>query len=355
MYRCVTLLVVAALALFAGTARAADPVRIGILGFDNYQAVEYVGFFNNPKAEGDLAGLRVVAAYPVTSADYPESAALTERWQKQMLSLHQNPADPKDAVPPVEIVDSIDELLKRCDAVMIWSLDGRQHLQQATAVLNAKKRLFIGRPLAASPVDALAILKMAEATQTPCWSCSQHRYSPGFAGMRNHLEVGRVLGCDVYGGYDVKACAADQFTRSLHSIETLYTIMGPGCVKVSCTSTPAVESITAVWSDGRVATYRGIKEGAVKYSATVFGDKGVSIAGIYGHGVPVKGVVPTDDKYMGYGGLAIELAKFFKSGEVPVKPAETLEIFALLQAAEESRAQNGAVVPLKNLWDSTGK
>jgi predicted dehydrogenase len=338
----------------AGRAQAADPIKIGILGFDNYQAVEYVQFFNNPKAEGDLAGLRVVAAYPVTSPDYPESAALTERWQKQMLSLYQNPTDPKDAVPSVALVGSIDELLTRCDAVMIWSLDGRQHLPQATAVLKAGKRLFIGRPLAASPSDAVAIMKLAAETKVPCWSTSQHRYSPGFFGMRNHPEVGRVLGCDVYGGYDVKAAEADKFTRALHSIETLYTIMGPGCVKVSCTSTPTVESITAVWSDGRVGTYRGVKDGAVKYSATVFGDKGVSTAGIYGHGVPVKGIVPTDDKYMGYGGLAVELAKFFKTGQAPVTAAETLEIFALLQAAEESKTQNGAVVPLSNLLKPTG-
>ena len=40
-----------------------------------------------------------------------------------------------------------------------------------------------------------------------------------------------------------------------------------------------------------MATYRGVKEGAVKYSATVFGDKGVSTAGIYGHGVPKNGGV----------------------------------------------------------------
>ncbi|MBI3866422.1 MAG: hypothetical protein HY290_31465 [Planctomycetia bacterium] len=345
--------IVAAVAILSPNPRgqASEPVRIGILGFDNYQAVEYVQFFNNPKAEGDFAGLRVVAAYPVTSAEYPESAELTEKWKKQMLGLYQSATDPKDNAPPVQMVGSIDELLKLCDAVMIWSLDGRRHLEQATAVLKARKRLFIGRPLAAVPADAIAIMKLAEAMKVPCWSCSQHRYSPGFFGMRNHPEVGQVLGCDVYGGYDVKATAADQFTRSLHSIETMYTIMGAGCVRVSCTSSPTVESITAVWVDGRVATYRGIKTGAVKYSATVFGDKGVSTAGIYGHGVPVKGIVPTDDKYMGYGGLAIELAKFFKGGEVPVKPSETLEIFALLQAAEESRAQNGAVVPLKNLLE----
>jgi len=91
------------------------------------------------------------------------------------------------------------------------------------------------------------------------------------------------------------------------------------------------------------------RKGRSKYSATVFGDKGVSTAGIYGHGVPVNGIVPTTDKYVGYEGLAIEIAKFFKGGPVPVRPEETLEIFALLKAAEASKSQNGAVVRLKNL------
>jgi predicted dehydrogenase len=329
--------------------QAEKPVRVGILGIDNYQCVEYTKHFNDPKAEGDFVGLRVTAAWPVTSDSYPDSAGLTEKWKEQLLALYQKPANPADAVPPPEIVGSLDELLKRCDAVMIMSLDGRKHLEQATAVLRAGKRLFIGRPLASSVDDAVAIMKVAAETKTPCWSSSQHRYSPGFFGMRNHPEVGKVLGCDVYGGWDVKAAEADHFIRPLHSIETLYAIMGPGVVNVSCHSTPTAESITATWSDGRVGTYRGIKEGAVKYSATVFGDKGVSTAGIYGHGVPVQGIVPTSDKYMGYEGVAHEMAKFFKGGPPPVTAAETLEIFALLQAAEESKAKDGAPVKLKDL------
>src|SRR5690606_27916325 len=84
-----------------------------------------------------------------------------------------------------------------------------------------------------------AILKLAQELDVPCCSCSQHRYSPGFIGMRSHPEVGRVLGCDVYGGYDVKAAAADKFILPLHSIETLYTIIAPGCVVVSAASTPS--------------------------------------------------------------------------------------------------------------------
>jgi len=195
----------------------AEPVKVGILGFDNYQAVEYAAFFNNPKAERDLAGLRVTAAYPVTSPDYPESAALTARWQEQLLNQYKD--DPQ--AKPVEIVNSIDELLTRCDAVMIWSLDGRQHLEQATPGIKARKKLFIGRPIASDPKDAVAIYRMAADAKVPLWSCSQHRFSPGFIGMRNHPDVGKVLGCDVYGGYAVTAPEADLFSRSLHSIETL--------------------------------------------------------------------------------------------------------------------------------------
>lgn len=347
-------LAVAALTLACGTAirgtlvHAAEPVRVGILGYDNYGSVAYTEFLNRPQPEGEFVGVRVVAACAAPSPDYPDSDALAARWKDQLLKLHQNPQDPTKSGPKIEFVGSVDELLAKCDGVMIFSMDGRMHLEQAKRVLDARKRLFIGRPLASSLADATAILQYAEKVGTPCWSSSQHRYSAGFSGMRNHPEVGRVIGCDVYGGWQVDAPPADQFTRPLHSIETLFTIMGPGVATVSSVATPTAESMTLAWRDGRVGTYRGIKQGAVKYSATVFGEKGVSTAGIYGHGVPVNGVVPTNDRYVGYEGLAIELAKFFKGGPTPVAAAETLEIFAVMQAAQESQAQGGKPVAVRD-------
>jgi len=346
--RALSLGVAAALAALLHPLSAAEqppPVRVGILGLDNYQSLAYAELFNNPKSEGDLAGVQVVAAYPIGSDDYPESAALMARWKETFARFGSaTEKGPMKDYHPVAMVASIDELLARCDAVMIMSLDGRLHLKQAEPVLKAGKRLYIGRPLASSLADAAAILKLAESTRTPCFSSSQHRFSPGFIGMRDHPEVGKVLGCDVYGGYEVKSPKADEFIRPLHSIETLYTIMGPGVQSVSCSPTPIAESFTLVWKDGRIGTYRGIKEGKVKYSATVFGDLGVSTAGIYGHGVPVQGVVPSKDKYMGYEGIAHEMAKFFKGGPVPVAASETREIFAVLQAAEQSKARGGTPV-----------
>lgn len=325
-------------------AQDAKPVRVGVLGLDNYQAVAYAQLFNDPKATGDLAGLKVVTAYAApASVDIPESVDSLPKWKTQIAAFN------------VKVVDSLDEMLKQSDAVMIMSLDGRKHLEQATAVLKAGKRLYIGRPLAASMSDAVKIMRVAEETKTPCWTSSQHRFSPGFSGMRNHPEVGKVLGCDVYGGCPTEPHHAEFFWHALHGIETLYAIMGPGCVTVSCTSTAAAELITGTWNDDRVGTFRGIKKGALKYSATVFGDKGVSTAGIYGHGVPVKGVVPTNDKYMGYEGIAIEMAKFFKGGVAPVTASETLEIFAFMEAAHESKRQKGAQIRVADILEKARK
>ena len=134
-------------------AQEAKPVRVGVLGLDNYQAIAFTQLFNDPKAAGPLAGLRVVAAYAApASEDIPESVSSWPKWKADIVKFD------------VKLVDSVDELLRRCDVVMIMSLDGRKHLEQATPVLKAGKRLYIGRPLAATLNDAVAILKLAEKT-----------------------------------------------------------------------------------------------------------------------------------------------------------------------------------------------
>ncbi|HLQ45686.1 MAG TPA: Gfo/Idh/MocA family oxidoreductase [Planctomycetaceae bacterium] len=318
-------------------AEPVPPVKVGVIGLDNYQAVAFTQLWHDPKATGDLAGIQVVAAFSIGSPDIEESVRELPKWTEGIQKFN------------VSIVDSVATLLKQVDAVLIMSLDGRAHLEQVKSVLTAGKPVYIGRPLAASLADAVEIFRLAKEHHVPLCSWSQHRFSPGFIGMRNHEEVGEVLGCDVFGGCPREPHHPDLFWHAVHGVETLYAIMGPGCVSVTRAATDKADVVTGTWKDGRVGTYRGIREGALKYSATVFGTKGVSTAGIYGHGVPVKGVVPTNDRYMAYEATAIEIAKFFKTGQPPVSAAETIELFAFLEAAEESKRQNGAPVKLETV------
>jgi predicted dehydrogenase len=331
-----------AICTVAPAAESATPIRVGIIGLDNYHSLAFTQLFHDakelkqPKTEGDLAGLHVVAAFPGGSPDIAESADGLPKWKEQIA---------RYGVTPVE---SIDALLAKADAVLITSLDGRVHRAQAEQVIKAGKPLFIDRPMAASLADVVAIFALAKEKKVPIFSCSQHRFSPGFIGMRNHPEVGTVLGCDVHGGCPTEPHHPDLVWHSIHGIETLYTIMGPGCVSVTRTSTDKGELVTGLWKDGRVGTYRGIRPGtgAVKYSATVFGTKGIAPAGIYGYAAPVKGVVPPGGRYMGYEGVAIEIAKFCKTKQPPVSAEETIEIFAFLAAAEKSKDQGGVPVKL---------
>ena len=48
--------------------------------------------------------------------------------------------------------------------------------------------------------------------------------------------------------------------------------------------------------------------------------------------------------YRGYRQLLKKIITFFRSGEVPVPPRETLEIYAFTAAADESKRRDGAPV-----------
>ena len=313
-----------------------SPIKVGVIGLDNYQAVAFTQLWHDPKVTGDMAGIKVVAAFSVGSPDIEESVRELPKWTEGIQKFN------------VPIVDSVETFLKQVDAVLIMSVDGRAHLEQVKSVLKAGKPVYIGRPLAASLADAVEIFRLATEHNVPLCSWSQHRFSPEFIGMRDHEEVGEVLGCDVFGGCPREPHHPDLFWHAVHGVETLYAIMGPGCVSVTRASTDKADVVTGTWKDGRVGTYRGIRQGALKYSATVFGTKGVAPAGIYGYAAQVKSVV-LPGRYMAYEATAIEIAKFFKTGKPPVSAEETIELFAFLEAAEESKRQNGTPVKLQTV------
>lgn len=98
------LLLAAALFLsLAGSALSQDtpkPLRAGIIGLDTSHVPAFTKLFNNPKADGDLAGIKVVAGYP-GGTDMPASKDRVAKFTEQVRGMG------------VEIVDSISKLLKR--------------------------------------------------------------------------------------------------------------------------------------------------------------------------------------------------------------------------------------------------
>jgi predicted dehydrogenase len=302
--------------------QSAKPLRAGIIGLDTSHVVAFTELLNAVEPKPALAGVRIVAAYPGGSPDLAASHDRVAGYTKEL----------RDKFG-VAIVDSIDELLSRVDVVLLESVDGRPHLEQARPVFQARKPVFIDKPVAGSLADAIAIFELARTTGTPCFSSSSLRFSPGIMGMRQNAKVGEVLGCDAYGPCSLEEHHPDLFWYGIHGVETLFTIMGTGCERVSRIQTEGTELAAGVWKGGRIGTFRGLRQGHHDYGATVFGTKGVASSGGYG----------------GYEPLVVEIVKFFKTGKPPVSALETLEIFAFMEAADESKRQGGKPVELESV------
>jgi predicted dehydrogenase len=296
-------------------------LRAGIIGLDTSHAPAFAGLLNGTQTNPELAGVKVVAAFPGGSPDVPASADRVEGYTKKLAEMG------------VEIVPSIEALLGKVDVVLLESVDGRPHLAQARPVIAAGKPLFVDKPVAGSLADAIAIFELAKQKNVPCFSSSSLRFSKGIIGMRDDQKVGEVVGCEARGPCSLEPHHPDLFWYGIHGVETLFTIMGTGCEEVSRTATDGTDFVVGRWKDGRIGTFRGLRDGAHGYGATVYGAKGIAQSG----------------GYDGYEPLVVEIVKFFKTGKPPVGAEETIEIYAFMEAADESKRQGGKPVTIESV------
>ncbi|MCO8124479.1 Gfo/Idh/MocA family oxidoreductase [Stieleria sp. TO1_6] len=299
------------------------PLRIGLIGLDTSHATAFTQAFNQEPADPEMMNCRVVAAYPYGSRSIESSYSRIPDYTEKVKAMG------------VEIVDSIDDLLPRVDSVLLETNDGTLHLDQALQVLLAGKPVFIDKPTGANLAEVVAIFRAANQADVPMFSSSSLRYSAGAQAIRAG-KVGAVLGCNAFSPAATEPSHVDLFWYGIHGVESLYTCMGRGCETVQHTATENRELAVGTWSGGRIGTFHGMRNGKKGYGGTAFGEKGIEPIGTYG----------------GYKPLVIQIAKFFRTGEVPIDPQETIELYAFMQAAWESKQRGGTPVTIAEVMQA---
>lgn len=115
--------------------------------------------------------------------------------------------------------------------------------------------------------------------------------------------------------------------------------MGTGCQQVVRIHTQGTDVVVGTWADGRIGTFRGTRTGKHEYGGTVYTQAGNVQLGLYG----------------GYEPLLKEIIAYFETGKPPVSPEETIEIFAFMEAADESKRQGGTAVTLDSVLEKAKK
>ncbi|MBE0545736.1 MAG: Gfo/Idh/MocA family oxidoreductase [Verrucomicrobia bacterium] len=299
------------------TAFGAD-LRIGIIGCDTSHVIAFTETLNNPQAKGHVPGGKVVAAFRGGSADIPDSANRVEEYSKKLKEQYG-----------VTFYDTIEEMCEHVDVVLLESIDGRPHLEQVRPVIKARKPVFIDKPMAGSLRDVIEIFALAKKARVPVFSSSSLRFAKNSQAARNG-EIGKITYAETYGPASVEPHHPDLFWYGVHGVEALFTVMGTGCqtVQRGKTADGKIE-VLGNWRGGRKGVFREDK-------------------GFRGHAKGAKGEMDVGS-FDGYGPLVEAFMKFFQTGVAPVKPDETIELFAFMEAADESKRQDGAPVKIKDI------
>jgi predicted dehydrogenase len=302
-----------------------EPIRIGIIGLDTSHVVAFTSLLNDPKSPNHVPGCKVVAAFKGGSADIKDSIGRLDGFTKTLQEKWG-----------VEIVDSIETLCTKVDAVLLESVDGRPHLDQVRPVFAAKKRVFIDKPMAGSLKDGREIARLSKESGAPFFSASSIRFYESIVKTKEDPDLGKIIGCESFGHFSTEPHHPDLFWYGVHAVEGLFSVMGPGCESVTRVDAGDAMVVVGKWKDGRIGTFRGMKKGGKEYGVTVFGEKAERSS------LAVKGK-------NGYGNLVVEIVKFFKTGTPPVSVEEMLDVLAFMEAADVSKAKGGAPVRLDEL------
>ncbi len=300
-------------------------MRLGLIGLDTSHVISFISLLNDPVHANHVPGAKIVAGYKGGSDDFPPSYERIDNFTQRLVEDWN-----------ITLYDTIEELCENVDAVFLTSVDGRQHLDQARPVITAGLPLFVDKPFTGSLAEAIELFKLAETHEVPLFTSSALRFWEPVVEMGS-LE--NIQGATSVGPCSYQPGIPDLYWYGIHGIEVLFSIMGPECIEVTHIHTDNTDLIVGKWLDGRIGTYRGIRNAASPFRLTVYGADEVVDQELSGN----------------YQGLMEATLELFRTGKPAVSREETLAIFAFMEAAAVSKRQGGIPVSMQDTLDAAQK
>jgi predicted dehydrogenase len=291
-------------------------IKLGMLDFDTSHVVQFARRLNHKSIAKEqwVDGAEIVVACPGESRIMPERIP---EYKKQVEALG------------IPLVDKPTEMIGKVDGMLIESQQGGVHWERARPFLEAGLPCFIDKPFTCSMADAKRLVSLAEERHVAIFSSSSLRYAPELVQFTADPKHGKVLGALTYGPASLHDLNPGLYHYGIHAVEVLYTLMGPGCQRVTCIHEKDADVVTGQWKNGRLAMVRGVRSGKNSaYGCLAFTEQGVQSVAI-----------GTD--YI-YRELLKKIVEMFQTKRAPLDIAVTVEIVAFIEAALRSGHNHGA-------------
>lgn len=260
--------------------------RIGFIDYylDEFHANKYPGWIQQYTG----GTMEVSCAYAVK--DY-ENGMSNEAWSR------------KHGIP---LVDSIEEVVDRCDYFIVLSPDNPEHHEALSELpLQSGKPTFIDKTFAPDRATALRLFELAEKHGTPMFSTSALRFASEYTALqKENIQVISSWGPGKYGNY------------AIHQLEPIVSMVGTRPLRLMSTGTEASPSILIEFEDGRRATIQH------------FGWECPFVMNVLDRSGSSKLIQVKSDFWSVF---IRELVQFFQTGVPPVHSKETITVITLIE------------------------
>jgi predicted dehydrogenase len=270
------------------------------IGFVDYFLDEWHAN-NFPEWLTEASGGEIEIAYAYAMIDHPKGGMTTDEWCAKFNARR---------------IDTIEELVKKSDAIVVLSPDNPEHHEELCKIpLQSGKPVYVDKTFAETKEIAERIFAGAINSGTPCYSASGLRFAQEYI----DIEKGTVQNIISYGAGRIE-------TYSFHQVEPIIYLMGKNIEKVMFTGTEKHQSYVCEFTDGRRA-----------------------VVSHHGHGCPFGMVMDFADgssKVVNavsayFKNFAADMVRFFKTGEASISPEETITGIAVIEAALKAEKNPG--------------
>lgn len=228
----------------------------------------------------------------------------------------------------VKVTESFEETVADCDAVMISINDPSCHLEYFRKCVTLGKPIFLDKPLADTIAHGREIAALVKSKGLKVMSCSSLRYVTAL--LDACATVPAPTQTSTFGPLGRAPAGSSIVWYGVHAFEMLERAMGRGAARMTVVNAGTGVVCVVEYADGRRGVVE-LSEGNYSYGGTLRGD-----------GKAAAFIVDMDRAYTLQ---LIEIGKFFRTGKAFLTFDDTMEVMALLDAAQQS-FQTGKTVPV---------
>lgn len=280
-------------------------MNIGLIGLDTSHSEIFTRLLNDPEAPYHITGAQITHVIPTYSEDLPISRERFPDFYEIVTK--------KYGVTPVE---DVEELMTAVDAVIIGTVDGRNHLDWFKKVVGYSKPIFIDKPVVMSSEEMQELIGLSKVQNTPVMSSSSLRFSESVAAVAKNADIQSGY---FFGPTPRQAQMPGYFWYGIHLLEMVVTIFGSEVEKMKIETYKDCEQIHLTFPGGKHAIIRGENELHNRFGAILHSKEKVHSLRLWEEEKPY------------YAGLIEQVVRFFETGVSPVTIEETERIVELIE------------------------